>query len=761
MKRCLALFALFAAFLAAALNVRDFGARGDGSTDDTAAIQAALNEATRFETFFGAGIAMDMDWGGHGGHGGYAEVRFPAGIYKVSDTLVFDKRKIMLTGEAGSVIEQADHTKDIFYFDRIFRATVRNLTFRGGQRQLNFFTNNNDMTMLDVWNCRFENSGSFAVSVENWAIDGTILAPYLIAWEGGKPVLMPQDMSTTQWWWNSSQLLIRQCAFVDCREALEAGCDLTLVADSSVEMGENAADAAFRVHGNANFERVKGYWKTPAQPGRKWIAHGISRGTDAGNGGHFYGSGLDFDNAGDAGILFLESNTKPGYVSTFIRLQDSVVKSAGNEFDSILRFTPKSQSNILTVTGVTERSGKPVKAVSYAEEPSAEVLENEIRYQPWKELPANAFFKMKVAGNSPSVNNALPASLEPFRVNPVPKAIREATAVPEADPAMWPSWRDYPYQVKVKIPDTSNAAEAIQAALDQARDGSRIVLPGTQLMLKQTLLVPPNVAVTGEGMTLLVMNDGVEQPLMQVTAPGRNFFADLAFAQGTDGVVLASGSEAVAAFENCGFFNQTDYGVVAPEMKAVRIAAGIFFSGGGLDSTARHAELYGNWVCNTPQMDHKAFFVNRGDLLAAFNLFVPILPRTEIMDGRKAKPEYAELPGGNMVRWFDNYGRFHSRNSRLGGEFMGMTPVYQRAAGGSILIEGGYCWFGNHYTRACQVYCEKLPARIVLNDLVCNAEYAKPDRPYNIWLYDAVKDSDITDPVNLPVTSSGVVLYSE
>lgn len=760
MKQYLTLILLLPMMWVGALNVRDFGAKGDGVTDDTAAIQAALNEAVRFETFFGAGAAPEMNWGGHGGHGGYAEVFFPAGTYRISNTLVFEKRKIMLTGEAGSVIEQTDPEKDIFYFDRIFRATIRNLTWRGGQRQLYFFTNNNDMTMLDIRDCRFEKSGKFAVSVENWAIDGNITAPYLVSWNNGTPTLTPQDLSQAQWWWNSTELLIRNCAFVDCHEVLEAGCDLTLLTDSTVEMGENAAEAAFRVHGNVNFERVRAYWRTPNQPGRVWIAHGLFRGIDQGNGGHFYGRNLDFDNAGEEGIVFLKTNTRPGYVSTFIRLLDSTVKCAGNEFGSIIRFDPKAQSNILTVTGVEERSGKPVRAVSYAEVPSAEVLENEIRYQPWKSMPANAFFKMKITGNSPSVDPSLPAALEPFRVAPIPASIYEEVSVAEADPAIWPLWDEYPHVNKVEIPDTRNAGESIQAVLDQARPGTRIVLPGTQLMLNQTLRVPPDVAVTGEGMALLVMKEGGTDPLLVVTGPGRNFFADLALAGGRDGVVLASGN-AVAAFENCGFFNQTGYGVVAPEMDAVRIAASVFYTGGGLASAARHAELYGNWECNTPQMDQKAFFENHGTLLAAFNLFVPILPRTEIGDGRKIKPEYADIAGGNQVRWFDNYGKLHSRNSRLGGEFMGMTPVYQRSSSGSILLEGGYCWFGNHYTRPCQVYCEQIPSRIVLNDIIGNAEFAKPDQPYNIWVYDAETESDLKNPSDLPVITSGLVMYSK
>lgn len=61
--------------LAEWVNVKDFGAKGDGSTDDTAAIQAAIDSITE-------GV-----------------VHFPAGDYKVTDDITVDKHNITLMGE--------------------------------------------------------------------------------------------------------------------------------------------------------------------------------------------------------------------------------------------------------------------------------------------------------------------------------------------------------------------------------------------------------------------------------------------------------------------------------------------------------------------------------------------------------------------------------------------------------------------------------------------------------------------------------------
>lgn len=62
------------------VNVKWFGAKGDGSTDDTAAIQAAQDACTPY----------------------VSELYFPAGHYRITDTLFFTKSGIRIKGEAGS-----------------------------------------------------------------------------------------------------------------------------------------------------------------------------------------------------------------------------------------------------------------------------------------------------------------------------------------------------------------------------------------------------------------------------------------------------------------------------------------------------------------------------------------------------------------------------------------------------------------------------------------------------------------------------------
>ena len=143
----LAILFVFSARSAFAVNVRDFGAVGDGVADDTTALQAALNQCATEQDFCLAGHSTLPAWGGHGGHGAGGEVFLPAGTYRITSTLVYPERRVTLRGEPGTTIV-AGPEHDLLYFSSAFRLVFEHLRFRGGRIQLNFFTNNGDMTML-------------------------------------------------------------------------------------------------------------------------------------------------------------------------------------------------------------------------------------------------------------------------------------------------------------------------------------------------------------------------------------------------------------------------------------------------------------------------------------------------------------------------------------------------------------------------------------------------------------------------------------
>ncbi len=89
------------------VNVRDFGARGDGAADDTAAIQAAINAAKARETIY-----------------------FPSGIYDVSNFVVKNRSGLSFAGEGQkSVIRQRAGAARLATIEASRDIVISNLAF--------------------------------------------------------------------------------------------------------------------------------------------------------------------------------------------------------------------------------------------------------------------------------------------------------------------------------------------------------------------------------------------------------------------------------------------------------------------------------------------------------------------------------------------------------------------------------------------------------------------------------------------------------
>ena len=186
----------------ACFNVRDFGAKGDGTTDDTEAIRSAVKAA--FERRM---IPLHPEYGYFVS---FAEVYFPSGYYIIKDTI--DINAVNLRGEAYAAIEQKDPAKDIFTNPWAWRVKIEGLTFLGGRVQLDLGNGNIDSGHVTVRDCHFKNSAGVAVQMRKGS--------------------------------NSSFFKVENCVFIDCKQAVINHCDMCAVEDtwisSSAKMENNA-----------------------------------------------------------------------------------------------------------------------------------------------------------------------------------------------------------------------------------------------------------------------------------------------------------------------------------------------------------------------------------------------------------------------------------------------------------------------------------------------------------------------------------------
>lgn len=154
------------------INVRDFGAKGDGITDDTEAIQAAIDSA------------------------GGSEVFFPRGVYTISDTVYVRDRKFGTIGLnlAGSEIIWNGANLGTMIVVQSTRAYVRNGTLRGCAnadseskaglclKLLGFHSAAKDLHILN-----YVNHGMMIGDEDHTGSIGAVCSNIMISTDGGNP----------------------------------------------------------------------------------------------------------------------------------------------------------------------------------------------------------------------------------------------------------------------------------------------------------------------------------------------------------------------------------------------------------------------------------------------------------------------------------------------------------------------------------------------------------------------------------------------
>lgn len=173
------------------LSVLDFGAKGDGTTDDTQAIVAAVAAVRK-------GFKNFHRYPGAVGHVSVPELVFPAGMYLISRPISLG-HYARIRGEGDCVIRQTKADQNIFDTGG-YRLQMGGIRFEGGRSAIAIATENLDTSHTIIEKCQFYGTSGAAIQVE--------------------------DNSP------STLLKISDCVFLACEQVLINRCDDCILADS-------------------------------------------------------------------------------------------------------------------------------------------------------------------------------------------------------------------------------------------------------------------------------------------------------------------------------------------------------------------------------------------------------------------------------------------------------------------------------------------------------------------------------------------------
>ena len=202
-------FAVCITLSAREFNVRDYGAKGDGKTDDTAAVQAAANAAVKANK-------SQFD---------HRSIYFPPGRYKLNGSITL--ANISLRGE-DAVILQNDPAAITFNYTDFWSVRVTGLTFNGGKGHVAVINDNLDKSLFFVDHCRFFHCSGTALETRHGA--------------------------------QSCLFTVKNCEFIRCICSIDSDSDWTVIRDNWIMNDEKMLDSAVIVnrHGVMTVDNLLG-----------------------------------------------------------------------------------------------------------------------------------------------------------------------------------------------------------------------------------------------------------------------------------------------------------------------------------------------------------------------------------------------------------------------------------------------------------------------------------------------------------------------
>lgn len=696
----------------ASLNVRDFGAVGDGVHDDTLAIQKAA------DALYPGGIKdgryvrtvrlRHVDGISDGANG---EVFFPKGVYRVTGPVAFEN-SVNVRGEPGAVIRNVTKDKPTFYFSDGYRLRIDDLAFEGGSTQVRQWARNLTDASLFISRCSFSGASDAALVSVGFChnpgggknVDArSSLAPYVVERDGdGRARLLDNHAGKElSWFWNSTLITVENCRFRNNAMAFHLASDGINMRNCIVRVPASGKGPAAQVQTSARMENVRfeipGKRVDPTRCALAW------------DGGQMVLADCAF--VSDADVLAVESRDRACscVVSSSLRFLDTTLENGGAP---LVRFTADAFPNMIVVDGLRapSRPAARKRLFSFAREPSHDDL---VRWQRdntkgdssvLPPMPVECFFGISLADvDAAAYDAALPAALAPYlRQTPADVRIRAKERVTY----------DFPFAGGVRLSDGEMGSasyaddgrddtERLQTLFAKAAKAgtAEVTLPAGWLRVSSPVTVRGKVAVRVRGRAVVVGKDDI--PIFRIAEGSEVLFENIVFNFGAN-AVSCDGKTGRLWFRNCFFYDQLHASVTAGLKRGDGPGWRIEMNGGCVDTAhffsgaAKPFLIDGIWLTTAPDRPWKR---HRASYACIENFEGGVMTA----QGVCGVPRYFEnaevsrkTPGKvGDFRWFDNYGTLEVRHFRFGGERCGLTPIYNHPDA-SAYVEGSFSYHKNN-----------------------------------------------------------------
>jgi Pectate lyase superfamily protein len=734
-------------------NVKDYGAKGDGITDDTVAIQKCIIVAERSTQSYHAERT-------------YPEVIIPAGTYLLSKTLVISPKKssrgmgLQLTGVGKVVLKQKNPDKDIIYVANGYRHIFENLSFEGGKRQIKFFTKNIDRSLFLVRNCNFSNSADYAIDDAMYGVHySKIIPPYTVSSKDGLPELTANNVANLpDVYFTSTLMHITGSTFKNCMKVLRAHSDWSVMDNCRIETNPAMKGAAIYARGVLKLRNINGLAYVTKGNKQRWVDNIM---------GSVILQNVNFDAAGDIGMCPVVNRRiydNGGLYNIVVLIDNSSFKAAGSPENCIVYC--EEVPNLVSVINSREVSGKNIQAVNFRPIVNKKYLQYVSFPKLVKRDPELARiygymvtmprvydvtdrYKNNFAFNihdNKNISAKLPAELKQFAEKPLPKniqkgfyALPQTVSVASMEKIFTKTINVYDFGAKGN--NKSNDTVAIQKAIDAAGKtaNTEVVFPNGIYRISKTLNLPKNIALRGLGNACLSGKDKVDTILSGkdiLTLSLRN----IGFNRAKNALVIStkSSDSSKILMDNCKFSEISSMavsclagkGLVNEENKTELLIANAVFGRvkQNLLSNAANARFTCCWITTDKSLRNGAIFINKGTLEISNIVGVPRM---------------------SHARWIDNYGTIIIDNARFGGEKNRPNDIIDsRSHESKIFLKNSWLLCRGRSI----IYCTKIPAIVALRNNSGN----QVDLQTMLTVKNAKKD-DLTgrffETCNIPPTS--------